>query len=706
MNKKILYKTLFIINPILSFGMADYMKDTSNNIDAKISSFIMSLAIIVISSSLLGNLVGKFGIPKVIGQITAGILLSPTFLGKIKMPLLFPLGIISVGENHLINEEIFAISTIASIILLFMAGLETNLKLFLKFLPRGGLIGITEVIGTFTSFALISTILFDVQFISPTALFIGIIATPSSAGIAASILSAKKKMSTSEGVTIISTSIIDDVLSMIMLTSVITITRSLSDLDIAISITATIENILIWFCLTFILILLSEPISKLLKSFNSVTLATVITITFTFIIASFFQNIGMSFVIGAYIFGLAMSKTDIVCVIQDKLTIFERFFIPVFFTSIGLMADINVILSKEVLILGTLLSLVAIATKLVYCFIPSYFLGFNKLGALRIAFGMVPRGEISLIIANVALSSEFISQKIFGMIIIIVFLPTIIATPIINILFQINKNGLKKEIKTEKNTQITVSFKYDNLTKILVWDLKNELRNEGFFTQQIKNDFSQYINARRNDIALSIKREGSKITFECPNKHLIIIQDLFRETILNLERITEEVKTVSVKAQKLDYSINYDKIRSSITLNKRIKKENIILDLKATNKIEVLRELLSVIKVEIDKETILQDLMEREKLITTALKEGFAIPHLKTNLIKKMHIAIGISHNGIDFNAIDNNLSHIFILILYPAKEHVNYPRILSSIVGKVGSNKKAMLKAKTDKEIYNIIVG
>lgn len=232
------------------------------------------------------------------------------------------------------------------------------------------------------------------------------------------------------------------------------------------------------------------------------------------------------------------------------------------------------------------------------------------------------------------------------------------------------------------------------------------LETRDFFTQQIKNDFSQYINARRNDISLSIKREGSKITFECPNKHLIIIQDLFRETILNLERITEEVKTVSVKAQKLDYSINYEKIRGNITLNKRIKKENIILDLKATNKIEVLRELLSVIKVEIDKETILQDLMEREKLITTALKEGFAIPHLKTNLIKKMHIAIGISHNGIDFNAIDNNLSHIFILILYPAKEHVNYPRILSSIVGKVGSNKKAMLKAKTDKEIYNIIVG
>ncbi|BCR21873.1 cation:proton antiporter [Borrelia sp. HM] len=706
MNKKIFYKILFALNPILLFGVTDYMKDTSHNVETKISSFIMSLAVIVILANLLGNLVGKFGIPKVIGQITTGILLSPTFLGKIKMPLLFPLGIISIGDNYLINEEIFAISTIASIILLFMAGLETDLKLFLKFLPRGGLIGITEVIGTFTSFALISTILFDVPLISPTSLFIGIIATPSSAGIAASILSAKKKMSTSEGVTIISTSIIDDVLSMIMLTSVITISRSLSDLDITISITATIKNILIWFCLTFALILLSEPISKLLKSFNSVTLATVITIALTLIVSSFFQNLGMSFVIGAYIFGLAMSKTDIVCVIQDKLTIFERFFIPVFFTSIGLMADINVILSKEVLMLGIMLSFIAIATKIIFCFIPSYFLGFNKLGALRIAFGMVPRGEISLIIANVALSSEFISQKIFGIIIIIVFLPTIIATPIINMLFRINKNGLKKEMKTEQNTQITVSFKYDNLTKILVWELKNEIRNEGFFTQQIKNDFSQYINARRNDISLSIKREGTKITFECPKKHLIIIQDLFRETILNIEKMTKEVKTASLNAQKLDYSINYDKISSNINLNKRIKKENIILELKAKNKIEVLRELLDVIKVEIDKEIILQDLMEREKLITTALKEGFAIPHLKTNLIKKMHIAIGISHNGVDFNAINKNLSHIFILILYPAKEYVNYPRILSSIVRKVDSNKKAMLKAKTDKEIYNIIVG
>ncbi len=706
MNKIILHTILFIINPMLSFGIIDHVKDVSHNVEAKMSSFIMCLAIIVISASFLGNIFGKLGIPKVIGQITAGIILSPTFLGKIKIPLLFPLGITSVGDNYLINEEIFSISTIASIILLFIAGLETDLKLFLKFLPRGGLIGITEVIGTFASFALISTILFDVQLISPTSLFIGIIGTPTSAGIAASILSAKKKMSTSEGVTIISTSIIDDVLSMMMLTSVITISRSIADLNIASSITATVQNILIWLCLTFILILLSEPISKLLKKLNSVTLATVITIALTLIVSSFFQNLGMSFVIGAYVFGLAMSKTDIVYVIQDKLTIFERFFIPVFFTSIGLMADINEILSKEVLILGALLSFIAIATKVIFCFTPSCFLGFNTLGALRIAFGMVPRGEISLIIANVALSSEFISQKIFGIIIIMVFLPTIITTPIINFLFKINKNGLRKELATEQNTQITVSFKYDNLAKILVWDLKNELRKDGFFTQQVKNDFSQYINARRNDVSLSIKREGSTITFECPNRHLIIMQDLFRETILHLERITEEVKNVSLNAKKLAYSINYDKILSNINLNKRINPENIILELKSTNKIEVLRELLSVIKIEIDKEIILQDLMAREKLITTALKEGFAIPHLKTNLITKMHIAIGVSHNGVDFNALDKNLSHIFILILYPEKDYVKYPRILASIVGKVDLNKQAMLKAKTDKEIYNIIVG
>ncbi len=232
-------------------------------------------------------------------------------------------------------------------------------------------------------------------------------------------------------------------------------------------------------------------------------------------------------------------------------------------------------------------------------------------------------------------------------------------------------------------------FEYDNLAKILVWDLKNELRKEGFFTQQIKNDSSQYINARKNNISFSIKREGSQITFECPNKHLIIIQDLFRETILNLEKITEEVKTVSLRAKKLDYSINYDKILSKINLNKRIKKENIILELKASNKADVIRELLSVINIEIDKERIFRDLMEREKLITTALKEGFAIPHLKTNLISKIHIAIGISHEGIDFNALDKNLSHVFILILCPAKDYVSYPRILASVVGKVDLYKK-----------------
>lgn len=143
-------------------------------------------------------------------------------------------------------------------------------------------------------------------------------------------------MSTSEGVTIISTSIIDDVLSMLMLTSVITISRSISDLDIASSIKSIIQNIVIWLCLTFFLIYISETLSRLLKKLNSVTLATVITLSLALTISSIFQNLGMSFVVGAYVFGLAMSKTDIVYVIQDKLTIFERFFIPIFLHQLDL----------------------------------------------------------------------------------------------------------------------------------------------------------------------------------------------------------------------------------------------------------------------------------------------------------------------------------------------------------------------------------
>lgn len=115
------------------------------------------------------------------------------------------------------------------------------------------------------------------------------------------------------------------------------------------------------------------------------------------------------------------------------------------------MSDINEILSKEVLILGLAISAIAIITKSIFCFIPALFLGFNKLGALKIATGMVPRGEVSLIMANVALSSGFISQKIFGIIIIMVFLPTIIATPIINFLFKINKSGLKKELPIDRS---------------------------------------------------------------------------------------------------------------------------------------------------------------------------------------------------------------------------------------------------------------
>jgi Kef-type K+ transport system membrane component KefB len=144
----------------------------------------------------------------------------------------------------------------------------------------------------------------------------------------------------------------------------------------------------------------SKQISAFLKKIGGENHFNVLALGLAFFIAGIFEMQGLSMIIGAYIVGLSLSKTEISFVIQDKTKVFYELFVPVFFVVMGMQVQISKIFEPSVLMFGLAFTVVAILAKVLGCGLPSLFLGFNKIGALRIGVGMIPRGEVALIIAE------------------------------------------------------------------------------------------------------------------------------------------------------------------------------------------------------------------------------------------------------------------------------------------------------------------
>ena len=192
---------------------------------------VIQLGLIIFAARIGGLIFERLRMPAIIGEITAGIIIGPYLLGGVNIPGLGQ-SLFTVYGDFPISFELYGFTTVASIVLLFIVGLETDLEMFMKYSLVGSLVGIGGVVVSFIfgnlTAVFLSKYLFGVQygFSHPVSLFLGVISTATSVGITARILSEKKKMQSPEGVTIISGAVIDDILGIIALAIVIGIAKS------------------------------------------------------------------------------------------------------------------------------------------------------------------------------------------------------------------------------------------------------------------------------------------------------------------------------------------------------------------------------------------------------------------------------------------------------------------------------------------------
>ncbi len=417
------------------------------NVTQLVAHLVLQLAVILFAAKLGGEVFERWlKQPGVLGELLAGVAIGPFALGGMNLPLIGTLfgHAVQAGEVAVIpvSTELWAVAQIGAVILLFFAGLETDFNLFFRYSGPAFATAMGGVILPFL-FGDFGTVAFGLAKgpFDPVALFMGAIMTATSVGITARVLGDIRKLDTPEGVTILAGAVIDDVLGIIVLAIVISLGAS-GDVSLANLAVVGGKAMGFWLGLMAVGILLSGWISRFLSSFRSPGAAVALSLAIAFFAAALAEGFGLAMIIGAYSIGLALSNTEIAETVREPMESLYHTLVPIFFVVMGMLVDFQAM--AAVLVFGLVISLLAIVGKIVGCGIPALGVGFNRWGAGRIGIGMMPRGEVALIVAGVGLSRGIIQADVFGVSIMMTFVTTVLAPIALVPIFQKGGPGTRR----------------------------------------------------------------------------------------------------------------------------------------------------------------------------------------------------------------------------------------------------------------------
>lgn len=427
---------------------------------AVVAELILLLSVILVAAKIGGEVSERYlKIPPVLGELGAGILISPFLLGGIHW---FGGGAVFElphdGGDLPVEPQLFFVAQMAAIVLLFEAGLETNREQFLRYVRPATAVATGGVVVPFLmGFAATVMLGFadmdSIEGMVP-ALFVGAIMTATSVGITARVLADIRRLDSPEGVTVLAGAVVDDVLGIIILAIVVGISEEGSVTAGSIGV-IFLKAVGFWLGLMIIGSLVAKYISTAVLWFKSAGGALVLALALAFIASAVAEiYFGLAMIIGAYTMGLALSSTELKHQVEDSMRSVNNFLVPIFFVVIGMQVDFTAFGAGDTslasaIIFAIVLTVFAVISKVFGSGIPALFVGFNRIGATRVALGMLPRGEVALIVAGIGLTSGVIGQDIFGVAIVMTVVTTVLAPVFLIPAFR-GGSGLKVDSEQEE----------------------------------------------------------------------------------------------------------------------------------------------------------------------------------------------------------------------------------------------------------------
>ena len=371
----------------------------------------LAMLIIFGSAKLLAELFERIGQPGIVGEILAGALVGPSVLGWIAP-----------------NDTLKALSDLGVLFLLFGVGMEVKASELLKV---GGKATLVATLGVIFPFFAGWGILFAWGAPQLEAIFVGASMVATSVGITASVLSARGVLHEVASKVILAAAVIDDVLGLIVLAVVSSVARgrvNLWEIALVTSLATAFTVVMaIWG---------TTAVKRVLPIFGSRARADEaefhIALVFLFAMALLAQYTGVAAIVGAFLAGLALSDSS-----DARMRTLTRgvseLLVPFFLAGIGLHLNFGVFRSRSTIALALVILAAAVVTKLVGCGLGAISLGWQNM--LKIGLGMVPRGEVGMVVAQLGLGMAVISTEVYGVVVFMAVATTLLTPLLLKIAF-------------------------------------------------------------------------------------------------------------------------------------------------------------------------------------------------------------------------------------------------------------------------------
>ena len=384
--------------------------------------FLLWIALILISTKVLGLLCKAVHLPEVVGALLAGVILGPSALGLMSME----------GDT---GTLLTYVAEMGVILLMFSTGLDTDLK---ELKANIGASFVTALIGVIVPLigGMIGYALYFGEDLSNydqmlQSLFVGVVLTATSVSITVETLREMGRLSGKVGMTILGAAIIDDILGMVVLAVVSSMK------DTSVKPTTVLIKIVLYFVLILILFMVTSRLEFAIEKNDHKRRVAIFAIAFCFILAYVSEiGFGIADITGAYFAGVMLCQSKIRDYVDVKIhDVSTVFFSCIFFASVGLKVTLGG-MTLKIWLFAVILTLIAIISKMVGCGLGAKVCKFTWKESLQTGVGMISRGEVALIVAEKGRQVGLISEDLFAPIILVVIVTTLITPILLKVVFK------------------------------------------------------------------------------------------------------------------------------------------------------------------------------------------------------------------------------------------------------------------------------
>lgn len=370
------------------------------------------MLVVFASAKLMAELCERFGQPGIVGEILAGILIGPHVLGWMSP-----------------NTVLAVLADLGVMFLLFRVGLEVKSSDLLKV---GGTALLVAVAGVVLPFVLGWAIMTAWGYRGIEAIFTGAAMVATSVGITAQVLSAKGLLNERASRIILAAAVIDDVLGLLVLALVSSLAKgSVNVLDLALTAAMALGfTILVakWGTRT-----MDRVVPRVKAKMSLVESQFALSMAMLFGLALLAVYAGVAAIVGAFLAGMALSESvdHRVHQLSDGVT---ELLVPFFLVGIGLHFDVTAFREGGTILLAAVILVAAIFSKFVGCGLGAIALG--RTDAVRVGVGMVPRGEVGMVVAQIGLAMGVMAASVYGIVVFMSVATTLVAPPLLKVAFR------------------------------------------------------------------------------------------------------------------------------------------------------------------------------------------------------------------------------------------------------------------------------